>query len=475
MESGATDNFTRASLPITSLPPPAELSSVTSDQISLQKSDGATEAADVRPNSPSREKMAQSLATHLSDSMANFINTGNNRASEESSRASCSAQQMKKEQDSNVRVALHNKEMWDKFHLVGTEMIITKAGRRMFPVVKVNISGLNPKLKYILVMDLVPVDDNRYKYHNSEWTIAGKAEPHLPGRLYVHPDSPSTGAQWMRQVVSFQKIKLTNNHLDQFGHVILNSMHKYQPRIHIVQADDSSPVALRKSTFTTHVFTETELMGVTAYQSPRITQLKIENNPFAKGFRGACNTDHYANMKRYHEQEMYYTTKRPYSPSLAAMSPGRTCPTSMFPPQRQAYITDPYGTSRYSPPEYPYTIANPYANKLCAPTQSPWQTEEDNRSRSTSPQTQGICATTSCSSSPAPPLSHPPMHNTATTYTMPASYLAGSVPAAHGYPQSHCGSYSPTESLYPRTEHYARSGYPPMHNSWPGDASYSYH
>lgn len=38
MESGATDNFTRASLPITSLPPPAELSSVTSDQISLQKS-----------------------------------------------------------------------------------------------------------------------------------------------------------------------------------------------------------------------------------------------------------------------------------------------------------------------------------------------------------------------------------------------------------------------------------------------------
>ena len=91
----------------------------------------------------------------------------------------------------------------------------------MFPVIKINISGLNPKLKYILVMDLVPVDDNRYKYHNSEWTIAGKAEPHLPGRLYVHPDSPSTGAQWMRQVVSFQKIKLTNNHLDQFGHVSL--------------------------------------------------------------------------------------------------------------------------------------------------------------------------------------------------------------------------------------------------------------
>ena len=48
-------------------------------------------------------------------------------------------------------------------------------------------------------------------------------------------------------------------------------MHKYQPRIHIVQADDSSPMALRKSTFTTHVFSETELMGVTAYQNPRVS------------------------------------------------------------------------------------------------------------------------------------------------------------------------------------------------------------
>ena len=89
----------------------------------------------------------------------------------------------------------------------------------MFPVIKINLSGLNPKLKYILVMDIVPVDDNRYKYHNSEWTVAGKAEPHLPGRLYVHPDGPCTGAQWMRQTISFQKVKLTNNHLDQFGHV----------------------------------------------------------------------------------------------------------------------------------------------------------------------------------------------------------------------------------------------------------------
>ena len=27
----------------------------------------------------------------------------------------------------------------------------------------------------------------------------------------MHPDSPQTGAQWMKQVVLFNKVKITNN------------------------------------------------------------------------------------------------------------------------------------------------------------------------------------------------------------------------------------------------------------------------
>lgn len=81
------------------------------------------------------------------------------------------------------------------------------------------LEGLDPKTKYILVMDIVPVDDNRYKYHNGEWIVSGKAEPPHPSRLYIHTDSPATGAQWMRQIVSFQKLKLTNSQVDQQGHV----------------------------------------------------------------------------------------------------------------------------------------------------------------------------------------------------------------------------------------------------------------
>ena len=50
----------------------------------------------------------------------------------------------------------------------------------------------------------------------------------MPGRLYIHPDSPATGAQWMKQPVSFHKLKLTNNNLDQHGHVSTNVSYNLQ-------------------------------------------------------------------------------------------------------------------------------------------------------------------------------------------------------------------------------------------------------
>ncbi|ESO04968.1 hypothetical protein HELRODRAFT_156909 [Helobdella robusta] len=173
-------------------------------------------------------------------------------------------------------------------------MVITKSGRRMFPSLKVKVSGLEAKKKYLMFIDVCPCDDNRYKYYNSKWQVAGKADPEMPRRTYVHPDSPMTGEQWMCRVISFHKLKLTNNMSDKHGYMILNSMHKYQPRFHIMQAADdkknlpNSPVLHR-----IFKFQETEFIAVTAYQNDCITQLKINNNPFAKGFRdtGSCKLE----------------------------------------------------------------------------------------------------------------------------------------------------------------------------------------
>ncbi|XP_072934314.1 T-box transcription factor TBX2-like isoform X8 [Epargyreus clarus] len=200
------------------------------------------------------------------------------------------------------KVTLEGKDLWEKFHKLGTEMVITKSGRRMFPAYKVRVSGLDKKAKYILLMDIVAADDCRYKFHNSRWMVAGKADPEMPKRMYIHPDSPSTGEQWMQKVVSFHKLKLTNNISDKHGFTILNSMHKYQPRFHLVRANDI--LKLPYSTFRTYVFKETEFIAVTAYQNEKITQLKIDNNPFAKGFRDTGAGKREKNLSVYRRQAL---------------------------------------------------------------------------------------------------------------------------------------------------------------------------
>lgn len=76
-------------------------------------------------------------------------------------------------------------------------------------------------------------------------------------------------------------------------------MHKYQPRIHLVLWRGSSGAASQQATSLTNapigqldqeahrtfIFSETIFTAVTAYQNHSITKLKIDSNPFAKGFR----------------------------------------------------------------------------------------------------------------------------------------------------------------------------------------------
>ena len=65
---------------------------------------------------------------------------------------------------SGVQGQLEMKPLWEEFNELGTEMIVTKAGRRMFPTFQMRLFGLDPMEDYMLVMDFVPVDDKRYRY-----------------------------------------------------------------------------------------------------------------------------------------------------------------------------------------------------------------------------------------------------------------------------------------------------------------------
>ena len=91
-----------------------------------------------------------------------------------------SLQQLAATQDplvqNGIRVELQGKQLWRTFYEIGTEMIITKVGRRMFPAIRIKISGLKPQKKYAMLLDIEAVDDNRYRYvyHSSKVNISFK-------------------------------------------------------------------------------------------------------------------------------------------------------------------------------------------------------------------------------------------------------------------------------------------------------------
>lgn len=75
-------------------------------------------------------------------------------------------------------------------------------------------------------------------------------------------------------------------------------MHRYQPRIHLVQLKSgqkipTTPTELQDLKHKTFVFPSTVFTAVTAYQNQLITKLKIDSNPFAKGFRDSSDFGRY--------------------------------------------------------------------------------------------------------------------------------------------------------------------------------------
>ena len=108
--------------------------------------------------------------------------------------------------DNGITIELQEDELWKKFHeqvmiksyfilcvsnydfhhfsfhisisfpfFQTNEMIVTKNGRRMFPLIKVKVNGLQPECFYSVLLEFKQIDQNRWKYINGEW-IAGKNE-----------------------------------------------------------------------------------------------------------------------------------------------------------------------------------------------------------------------------------------------------------------------------------------------------------
>lgn len=190
-------------------------------------------------------------------------------------------------QNDSIDVTLENESVWSRFHSLGTEMILTEQGRRMFPCCRFRLSGLDPHLRYFLVMDFTPLDDFRHRWNGKTWERDGTAEPYPQSPECFHPDSPALGQHWMDGPVSFYKVKLTHSILERDAGVLLHPMRRYQPRLFVVPASVCPERSVPLEGPDVHMFTFplTEFYAVTSYQNPQITRLKIDCNPFMLAFR----------------------------------------------------------------------------------------------------------------------------------------------------------------------------------------------
>ncbi|CAB1338665.1 unnamed protein product [Coregonus sp. 'balchen'] len=189
------------------------------------------------------------------------------------------------------------------------------------------------------------------------WVPGGKPEPQAPSCVYIHPDSPNFGAHWMKDPVSFSKVKLTNK-LNGGGQIMLNSLHKYEPRVHIVRVGGPQRM------ITSHSFPETQFIAVTAYQNEEITGLKIKYNPFAKAFLDAKERpDHKDGMVDSGNQQSSYSQLSgwfiPGPPSSPHTQFGSTLSLS------SSHGCDHYSTLR-NHRSAPYS--SPYTHRTTSPT-----------------------------------------------------------------------------------------------------------
>uniref|UniRef100_A0A0N4ZTZ9 T-box domain-containing protein n=1 Tax=Parastrongyloides trichosuri TaxID=131310 RepID=A0A0N4ZTZ9_PARTI len=196
----------------------------------------------------------------------------------------------------NISISINNEWLWKKFHVHTTEMIVTKSGRKMFPKAEYIIKGLDPNENYAVFFMIERLDDSRYKYAGGKWQYSGRADSRRETAVQPHHDGVvQSGRDIMRGVLSFDRVKLTNNAGPERkpSHFLLNSMHKYQPKLRIFHCTDNMNTLVQE-----HVADVMQFIAVTAYQNSEIINLKIQHNPFAKGFREGNGLDRKKSAER---------------------------------------------------------------------------------------------------------------------------------------------------------------------------------
>ncbi|KAL5111718.1 T-box transcription factor TBX6 [Taenia crassiceps] len=209
-----------------------------------------------------------------------------------------------------ITLRLCDQARWQAVGNRRMEMVIGRGGKRIYPPLSVNVSGLEAAEMYIFFLDLMPIDQHTYKFSSDGWIRGGTTKAYPPPNetslIYVPRKVFETGSRWMMSGVDFKRVKITNmaNKLKNDDQIFVHSMQIYLPRYHIVRRLTEEEVAMHQQGgralqnalqvplehVGTYVIPEVEFVTVTAYRDRRITEFKIGANPYATGFRNRPNS-----------------------------------------------------------------------------------------------------------------------------------------------------------------------------------------
>ncbi|VDD84418.1 unnamed protein product [Mesocestoides corti] len=120
------------------------------------------------------------------------------------------------ESGDSILLEISDKLKWTELCEHTPEMLVTKAGRRIFPALSVTVTGLDPDSCYTFLIDLVAVNQRTMKCDADGWRDGPIAAPYPPydktkPLFYVQGASPQPGAHWMQNGVDFSTAKITHN------------------------------------------------------------------------------------------------------------------------------------------------------------------------------------------------------------------------------------------------------------------------
>jgi len=106
---------------------------------------------------------------------------------------------------SSFLIVLEDADLWKKFNSVVNEMIITKSGRCLFPILRFQPINLEPKGQYSFAIDILQASPYKYKYRDRKWISGGIKffAPPTQKKEYYHPDSPQTGFLFLIILIIF--------------------------------------------------------------------------------------------------------------------------------------------------------------------------------------------------------------------------------------------------------------------------------